>query len=298
MTTHLKLRMGLIGNPQTLLAWQAECIRILLDSGIVELKLVVTQQDDPAQTPHPRHRPKEESNSLLFDAYFRFFRNSSRAGRVINLAPKFKEVEWINAEVASDGRSALIVADEDVTKICNYDLDFILLFDSRILGGAICRAARYGVWSFRFGDGTNGGEPAGFGKIYRGEPVTTAALHRLTNRSDTSAVLYSGSFPTIAWSWPGTYDLLHFSCAEWPTRVCRDILNQCADYLEGEPTSLEPYPPCHPSSWQTLLAVLKMAKSYTQAQIRSLIIREQWHIGVVRAPIQSVIYAERIPAVE
>jgi hypothetical protein len=299
MTMQRKLRMGLIGNSHALLAWQAECIRILLVSGIVELKLIVTQtQDDPAQPPHRRHQPKEESNSLLFDAYFRFFRNSSRAGRIINPAPKFKDVEWIKAEIASDERSGLFVADEDVTKICDYDLDFILLFDPPTLAGAICSAARYGVWSFRFGDGTNGGEPAGFWEIYRGEPVTTAALHRLTNRTDTSAVLYSGSLPTIAWSWPATYDLVHLSCAEWPTRVCRDILNQCADYFEGEPTPLKLHSRRRPSNWQTLLAVLKMLRSFTQAQIRSLIIREQWHIGIARVPIQSLIYSERIPTVE
>src|SRR6476661_4712519 len=103
MTTPQKLRMGLIGNPQALLAWQAECIRILIESGIVKLKLIVTK-DDPAQAPHQRHQPKKESNSLLFGAYLRFFGNSCRAGRVINLAPKLKDVEWMKAEIASGGQ--------------------------------------------------------------------------------------------------------------------------------------------------------------------------------------------------
>ena len=298
MPTHQKLRLGLIADPRTLLGWQAECIRILLDSDMVELKLIATCQEVVRRAPEQKFHPKLRSNSLLLDSYLRITRNSCRASQIVNFSGRTEGVEHIVLRLTLDGESGLIVRDDDVAKICNYDLDFILLFDPPMLGGGIYRAARYGVWCFRFGDGVKCGDPAAFWEIYSGAQVTKAALHRLTEHSGTATILYTGYFPTIAWSWHATRDLVLFSCAEWPARVCRDILNQSAAYLDGKPSNFDPHLQRNPTNWEMVLAGIRMGKSFAQAQLRAIILREQWHIGIVRAPIQSFIEPNHVPPVE
>src|SRR5579883_3504327 len=135
--------------------------------------------------------------------------------------------------VTRKGKWSEYFSTEDIARIREYQLDFILKFGYGIIRGDILSAARYGIWSFHHDDEQKyrGGPPA-FWEIYQNDPVTGAVLQRLTETLDGGVVLKKIWVPTLGNSHAANLQRIQESSAHMVRWVCLDVLNGRADYLD------------------------------------------------------------------
>src|SRR6266540_1065788 len=176
----------------TVQAWEARCIRELMDFAGARPDLLIIP-DGPAEGTSGLRRIQRKR--ILHQAYWEVLR--PRAFRAVHLADQLGDVPSIRCRVTTRGKFSQYFAGEDMRRIRDRELDFILRFAFGIVRGDILTAARYGVWSFHHDDELRyrGGPPC-FWEIYRADPVTGAILQRLTNRLDGGIVLRRGYFRT------------------------------------------------------------------------------------------------------
>ena len=117
-----------------------------------------------------------------------------------------------------------VVGVDALGELEQWDLDVILNHGSGIVRGAILDCARHGVWSYRHGDPASyrGGPPL-FWEIYDGAPVTTSALHRLTDDPDGDEVIYRSSSATDPISLHRSRTRVYWKSAEFVVRKLRDL---------------------------------------------------------------------------
>jgi hypothetical protein len=83
------------------------------------------------------------------------------------------------------------------------DLDVILHFGFRNLRGDVLTSARYGVWSFQYGDNEfYRGGPALFWEVVEDNPCSGVTLQVLTEKPHDGLVLCKSIFPTVRGHWP------------------------------------------------------------------------------------------------
>jgi hypothetical protein len=85
----------------------------------------------------------------------------------------------------------------------NRDLDVILQFGSTSLPGEVLSSARYGVWSFHFGDSEfYRGDPPLFWEVFEDNPCSGVSLQVLAGNPDENLTLCKSVFPTARGYWP------------------------------------------------------------------------------------------------
>jgi hypothetical protein len=196
------------------------------------------------------------------------------------------------------GKFSQYFTPEDVARIQEMKLDFILRFAFGIIRGAILDTAKYGVWSFHHDDPDKyRGAPPGFWEIYYGDPVTGAILQRLTDRLDGGIVLHRGWFRTERTSYVANRDRALMGAASWPARVCKEILaGRLTQPMKPSPTKAPIY--VAPNNWQTLVFLWRLLKARAEDKYRWFCKTEQWNVGVVTEPIQRLCHARIAPQAE
>ncbi|MCA1726871.1 MAG: hypothetical protein LC722_04230, partial [Actinobacteria bacterium] len=193
------LRFGVMCSDTSFPAWQARCIRSLIDSGhAVPALLIVNETPPEATSGLGKLFRRIGRRDLLWTAFLRLFVvGRARASGREDLSKLLAEVPAMGCRVTRKGKFSEYFSDEDVAAIRKAKLDFVLRFDFGIIRGPILDAARFGVWSFHHDDVERyrGGPPC-FWEIYRGDPVTGSVLQRLTERLDGGVILHRGWFRT------------------------------------------------------------------------------------------------------
>ncbi len=225
-------------------AWEAECIRRLMDLHNVTPALFIIDRRPASDEPHrspawKRLRTLLRARKRLWVLYERLFVD----GRIPALAPVDVAnlqhgVPQISCTVMLKGKFSEYFTPADIERIRAYKLDFILRFAFGIIRGEILTVPRYGVWSFHHGDEERyrGGPPA-FWEIYFGEAQTGVLLQRLTERLDAGVPLRKRWFPTVTHSLAANRNTGLFGAVDWPAEVCRDIAGGNIAYLEARPSS-------------------------------------------------------------
>ncbi len=291
------IRFGVMLDGPFLLEWQARCIREVLRTEDAELALLIL--NDGASTPRKRLRlPRVRADRALYSAYRRFFLRPQSRVRV-GLGDMFERVPSISCKVRLKGKFSQYFAPEDVSAIRSHSLDFILRFGFNIIRGEILQAARYGVWSFHHDDEEKyrGGPPC-FWEIYNRDPVTGAVLQRLTDRLDGGVILKKGYFKTLDHSYAASLDSVYFEAAKWPAQVCRDIRLGTAEYMDAPPSRTSAPVYHSPNNLQMLLFLRTLLENNLRRGYVGFFRRAQWNIGIIHAPIQSLLEPHCRPHVE
>ncbi len=275
-----------------------QCIKLLIDSGCAEWKLLLTIAPESPSLETMEARSGRRSESSLLKWFRRSAQQKCPALRPESLNERLMEVDRLLLQPLVEETSFYSFCESDVAKVRSHGLDFLLLFDSLSLGGEILNAPRHGVWSFRHGAALQGSNLPALQEILRREAVTKAALQRVSDDPKESIILYEGVFPTIAHSWSQNLNLLYFGCAEWPLRICRGILNGCASDFKSKPPARRASSDALPTNLQLLRTFFAMGSSFIRKQFRDLFIRDQWHVGVIRAPISSLLEQNGRPAIQ
>jgi hypothetical protein len=229
--------------------------------------------------------------TLLWRLYERAVLNRAlRSTNPVDLSPTLAGLPVIRCRVERIGKYSQRFYRSDIVKIQDHKLDFVLRFAFNIICGEILTVPRYGIWSFHHGDPDKyRGTPPGFWEIYKGDPLTGVVLQRLTDRLDAGVILHRGYFKTIAYSYPQSLDAAFVGSTDWPARVCRDIQNGKASYLDAVPCSTEAPIYRDPNSLQMLRFGWLSAKAWVQNQINSLVRFQQWNVGIIEAPVHKVL---------
>ena len=278
------IRIGIMNTQANLQEWQARCLTNLLTLDKVQIVLsIIVNENRNSQTSYEK---ENHLDRVLFRFYSKwFFRASSTRIREMNKA--FGDVPFMRCSAVNDAPS-LSVNDEDVHTISTYDLDFILWFGSGTIRGAILNVARYGVWSFRHSAaGKAVADLPCFWEIYTDECSVGAALERMTDQDNSKVILKKGLWGICKYSHVKNIDEILFETAQWPARVCADILNGSGNYVTSLPSQVEPPVTHAPSNCQLLRFLMTLLKNRVIKIYNSLFCHDEWNIGISYEPIHA-----------
>jgi hypothetical protein len=204
--------------------------------------LIIDDQAIPSATvpsgPWKKLKSLVRAQNRLWVMYQRFCVDGRiHALESVDLSGELGDLPALRCRVIRKGRFSEYFSPDDVRRVREAGLDFLLRFAFGIIRGEILESARYGVWSFHHDDEQRyrGGPPA-FWEIYCQDPHTGVVLQRLTERLDGGIILKKGLFETAGHSYAENRDRGLFGGAGWPAEVCRDIYAARADYLFSKPS--------------------------------------------------------------
>ena len=262
-----KLRFGVFCPDLPLRAWEAEAVNQLVQSGLAEPVLVLTE------LPGPAREPWSAQNSL-----YRLYRERWVDRRSRALQPDSND--WL-ADLD------ILVWPLPAGALRQHRLDFALLFGSGPLPSELLEAARFGVWSFD--RSSEPATPACFWEIARGEARTEVTLARLVDGEGGAVVLHRGAFGTCKASWVNNLDRALLGAADFPARVCAEIATQGSLELEGRPRIDLGRPGRPPSNGDLLWFLARSATHLVRKAWELLFHFEVWNVGFSSDRVEEIV---------
>ncbi len=177
-----KLRVGLLVDSPRLSAWARRVVEQLVQSDYADVCLVVV---DPRQS--GRDVPRGWRHMLLRLVY--------RLEKVL-FRPRPDAFDQSDCSLLAN---VGVLEAGSVAEIRAHDLDVLVQLSGQAPQGDILDAARYGVWSYRFGDqAVNQGGPASFWEVFQGHYATGVTLVQQTPEAASGRALsrsYIGTDP-------------------------------------------------------------------------------------------------------
>ena len=286
------MRVGIMCNSMSLRQFELDCLRRVLEIPGVEPAVLLMD----ARARHARVFPENatigsQNKNIFWPLYTRLIGlESGGALEFADASPELADVPQISCSVHSRGKDSEYFNDEDVNRIREYKLDFILKFAFGLIRGDILTAARYGVWSYHHGDPAEYlGTPPAFWEVYQQNPISGAVLQRLTEGLDGGVILRSCCVKTTLYSYKKNLTNVLKASVAMPALVCKDILNGQAEYINGPSCSTSAPVYTLPTNLEVLVFAAKCVKAWIEDQFRGLTTVDSWNVGLVKAPIQSFI---------
>jgi len=296
-----KLRFAVLCDANELPAAHANCIKELLAIPDIELTLLIINS---ASSSPGNDRSKSHSIFRFTNLFWMLYMRLCNLGEIArcrqsDMAALFKPIPRLDCRRILDDQCCEQFHHDDVATIRGYGLDFILSLGFGFVCGDILEAAKYGVWSFHYGDETKsiGGPPA-FWEIYHDETVTAGSLQRLTHHFEGSVVLQKGFIATKKYSPRQNLEAIMWATSYMPARVCRDLLRERAQYLNALPPDTKVSAFKNPGNIELLSFLFKAVASWLKHQVESILFLEDWNVGIVREPIHSFLDPNFCPHVE
>lgn len=285
------LRFGVMVPAHEIAWWQAEVLRRLISTGVGTPALVIVESTP--RRPRKRGRFHRETPWNLYQRLL--VRGRVPASRPEPWRPLMPEVGIIEVAAERRGRFSEYFSDQDLERVRQHELDFVLRFGFNILRGDILKVPRYGVWSYHHGDLFEvRGQPACFWELYRDASVTGITLQRLTDALDAGVVLGMRHIATTRKSYVRTRDTALRAGVSMVEQTCRAVLRGDLEAVTGEPAQTKA-PVDRAPDWMTVGAfMVKLACRRVRETSRWLFTDDQWNVGVVKASPTDVA-AGRLP---
>jgi hypothetical protein len=285
------LRLGLVLDSYTSSAWVAKVIEDIQSSGFARLELVILNS-----------RPEQGKSSLitklrnrwrftLFHLYERWDYKRKKADHdalaPANVSSLLNGVPSISVHSKGED-SAGSISEDQLTEICNHDLDVIFHFGFSVLRESIFSAARYGVWSFRHGGNSEDRDVAPlFGELAEWDPVSRSSLLTFTDSLDAGHVVYQSYASTDQVSLYGNRNPIYWKTAEFALRGLRDLHAGGIEYIQSLPAYREREGDTRrrnrkPNSLQMILFMRRYLSRWLQARRSPLRSgpRTKWYIAI------------------
>lgn len=260
-----RLRFGIVCTGMELPAWQAASVRELLTVDGLELGLViVADAERQLASSSPAHR-------MMRWYQAKYVRRRARSARPVELAEDLQRVPQVKLSgLAGDAPGV----------VGGHRLDFLLQLDGASVGPLADDLLPHGVWCFQGTDSHLA--------IASGEAVATARLVR--DRGAQVEELHRGVFRTSAHSLARHLDAIRFGSAELPARVARELLARGS-------LSPRPLPPVEEGASRPQVArfARRSAVGFARRQWRELMLAEHWNVGVIDAPIETLVSGRHPP---
>lgn len=266
-------------NGNELQQWQVDCLNELLKLNFVEPVLLIANKTE--QKIKPNFFSKLFSSRLFYLIHKRAIKVSKQ--RVTEFPNEFNSVERIHCSVEKKGKHSEYFSTDDIEKIKNYKLDFIIRFGFNIIRGEILNAATLGVWSYHHGDESKfrGGPPC-FWEVYKKEKTVGAILQRLTDKLDGGIVLKKGNFEVVDHSYKDTMTNVYELSSGWIKQVCIDIKNGTSTYFKNEPSKTTAPIYTYPRNGVMFVNWFKKAGRKISFHYKDLFKPEIWKVGVIK----------------
>jgi hypothetical protein len=242
-----KIEFGILCNGLVFEAWEASCIEHLLSHKHIVLKLLVIKEQEATGNQSFIQKLKQYPYRNFFYRFYKRYLLKANSYRQISLEEQLKNYPKIFCKIIHKNKFDEYFSEDDVNKIKENQLDFLLRFGFNIIKGSILQSCRYGVWSFHHADNEfiRGG-PIGFWEIFLSKNTSAAVLQQLNNELDKGKILRKGYLKTVDHSFSENIDQLTQMAAVWPLQVCIDILNEVSIFnypaLETPKGKLYKYP--------------------------------------------------------
>lgn len=283
-----EIRYGILAGSSFLPGWQLRCLEELDRMDGVRLELVILRSSGPERAGEAEGRRGPLFGDGLWERIRAWLAPETAAVARVSLEDRLADVTTLRCR--PDGPGAGRFHPDDVERIRERDLDFILRLDEVPVRGAVLRIPTYGVWAFRHGEPSRHPPgPPGFWEILRGDDVTVGVLQRLTGDPGVVEVLYRGRFQTEDDSWKVNRDRILTHSSPWPARVCREILAGARTPRSVSPTCREIRTPVRPDGRQTLGLVGRLAWNYVRNVAAEICRHEQWSVGTVGHPPEAFV---------
>ncbi|HXW50844.1 MAG TPA: hypothetical protein VEJ41_02540 [Candidatus Acidoferrales bacterium] len=260
------LRYGVIADRDRVFAWESRCVRRLQESGLAALDFVACE--DPASGAEPA------VNDII----------SELAGEVATHFPLVALDELADREVLRLDARGIAAKTQELA------LDFLLVFGTPEARFEAGRATRAGAWAFVSSDPSSFSSPMPcFWEIYHDEPVTGAALLRLTDPSALGLPLQRGFFPVAHDSLRQSIEAVFTFLPEWPVDACKRVLENGPDaFLQPNlPTPARVLGLPSKTEIQKLHSIEARARRALQRERKHYLI--EWNIGIMDAPASAFI---------
>lgn len=245
-------------------AWEVACLRALCTSGNARLACIVEE--------HNRYGPLSGPEQ----PYARF--QSSLHVPAQEIVPSEQWAQLAQSAIRIDAwqQPTNVQWRDDVTRL---GLDFILLFGDSSAGAELIDSARYGVWSFVFGDPEKfvARVPV-FWEMYNGVDVTGATLTRLQADGSLGIPLKGLALSTSFESITLGLDNLLNTLADVPAQVCREIDCGLADGLSKPSLAMPPRVYGYPTQWHILKLRAAQAVSTAQRYVQNRFFTIDWNV--------------------
>jgi hypothetical protein len=287
------LRVGIVLDSYTSSAWVAKVIEDIQSSGFARLELVLLNSYSEQSKLSLITRLRNRWRFILFHLYERWDYRRNKADHDA-LAPT--DVSSLLRGVPSisvhfNGKECSEnVPEEHLAGIRNYDLEVLFRFGSRALQGSIPGAARYGLWSFQYGDilATCSGAPLLWELIER-NPVSGSSLRILAESLDGGRILYQSYSSTDQISLYCSRNPIYWKTADFALRCLRELQRQGIDYVQSLPAHTEREADSRrrdhaPNNLQMILFMRRYLSRWLQARLAGLQSgpRTKWFIAIRR----------------
>jgi len=277
------LRFGIICSDGVLEKWQATAIRSLIENGHKLILVVTGTRAGGRQNGYGSARVSRDQ--LLWSFCTRYFFRPPQKQKV-DMRKEMESARHLDClPIQMD--SAECFSDEDVAMIRSEELDFILQFGFDTIGGEILNAAKYGVWSFLYGnEQLCSSGPAGFMEIYSNIPVSTVILQRLTEVTGKGIILRKAVTNTLLHSFQANLDVLLWVSASLPYFLANEISLQGFHF--PPPVGISGTDCKMPGNVKVILFLLKLLRNRMNFYWHDLFRAEKWNIGIINHSIQEL----------
>lgn len=285
------LRFGIIYDGNALEDWQMECLRHVLNTGcaLFELAIAVDGHMSGPQTGFHKN--------FLFDLYLRRLVMTSALRPVPPDALRPAQ-EKLHCRATGPDGLYMHFSEDSVGDIRLQGLDFILNFSHVPVAGDMLKAIRYGIWSYSHGGPGNAGQfPACLWEVMAGEDLAVVTLEKSTGRADTGVILRSGVFKADKSPLADNISSVYLECARWPARVCVDIVDGRAGYVDGTPSKRNIPPSVPPDDFHGSVLMYRILFNYLKHLANKYLVHEDWNVGIAYRPIHAFLTSDTTPEV-
>jgi hypothetical protein len=283
-----KLRIALLMDSFSQPRWVDRIIEDIRNSHFAEIVLVVKKDLSTSHTPRIFRKLTGRGDRLLWRVCSKLDSLAISPypdplepidmGRVANDWP------MLNVQSFLSGQEDYL-NDKDILKIVSYDIDVVLDFGNRTMGGAATRIARHGVWSA--GTSINAVRrcgPPGFWEVMGGEAATEFTLCIATREENCDKIPYRSYTSTDLFSVKGTQSKLYWKSAAAIVRKLRDLFEQGPESLDHQNPSSglqlsngRRY--SDPTNAQMLAFLFKIGKRRLERKLLDSMRLERWYLA-------------------
>ena len=284
------LRIGLLIDSYSQPQWVHRIISETMASAVAKFVLIIKNED-----PVDRHKTASQKLAaistqlkfFLYKAYSRLdaglFAEKPDAFERTSIEPLISTVPVVQVKPIK-GKFSDEFRAEDITTLCEYDLDVALRFGFRILKGRILQLPKYGVWSYHHGDNTRyRGGPPGFWEVMEGEPTTGAVLQVLSDELDGGKVIARSFAETDSFSVKRNTNRYYWQASSFVLRKLQDLYNKGSGVLMDEseaawiPYSNRLYK--MPGNLEMCRLLIRLTARYLRVKAKYALYFKQWFLA-------------------
>ena len=285
----IQLRFGVLTDGAELLAWQAQCIKDLIEKSGASFNTFISAGSASAAA----------RGGALWRRLSASASKNVPELQVIDRRAMFPGVREFTCRRPTDKARQLTLSAPEYAQLRERGLGFVLSFTDHEISRELLDLPAAGVWSFQLNDVSKyDGRIPGFWEIYGGERLVKCTLVRLSDSPTGTVLLRSGTFRSVRDSYFQTVSTTLSACVAWPRLAWRDFVRNKDAARPRAAVAGAKFAGSVPSTLQVLVFKLRLGVTRLRLMFDWWLFREQWCVGIIDKPIHELLGATRVEGVK